>query len=139
MPLMVQELTLPIGYQDAQGRVHRQVLMRLATARDEIEPLGDARVRDNEAYLGLLLLSRVVLRLGDISPVPPELIGELYAADFSFLQEWYGVLNSPAAGPSSAALAGGLSPAAPTLPPVVQTRCPNCQAELTLDLVASAS
>ena len=57
--------TLPRGYVDAAGTVHREGTMRLATARDEIEPLRDAQVRQNEAYLAVLLLARVVTRIGD--------------------------------------------------------------------------
>ena len=64
--------TLPQGYVDAAGAVHRDGIMRLATARDEIEPLRDAEVRRNEAYLAVLLLSRVIVRLGDVSDVTPS-------------------------------------------------------------------
>jgi hypothetical protein len=86
--------TLPRGYVDASGAVHREGTMRLATARDEIEPLRDAQVRSNEAYLAVLLLSRVVVRIGDVSDVTPELIEELYAADFDHLQRLYERLNT---------------------------------------------
>ena len=76
--------TLPQGYADAAGKVHREGVMRLATARDEIEPLRDASVRTNGAYLSVLLLARTVTRLGDIPPeqVTPDLIQDLYAVDF---------------------------------------------------------
>src|ERR687887_593511 len=74
--------TLPRGYVDASGAVHREGVMRLATARDEIEPLRDAEVRRNEAYLAVLLLSRVVTRIGSVSDVTPDVIEGLYAADF---------------------------------------------------------
>jgi hypothetical protein len=86
--------TLPRGYVDAAGMVHREGTMRLATARDEIEPLRDAGVRQNEAYLAVLLLSRVVVRIGDVTDVTPELIEELYAADFDHLQRLYERLNT---------------------------------------------
>ena len=86
--------TLPRGYVDDQGAVHREGIMRLATARDEIEPLRDAQVRQNEAYLAVLLLSRVVVRIGDVTDVSPELIEELYAADFDHLQRLYERLNT---------------------------------------------
>jgi len=86
--------TLPRGLVDAAGAVHRQGTMRLATARDEIEPLRDAQVRQNEAYLAVLLLSRVVVRIGDVTDVTPELIEELYAADFDHLQRLYERLNT---------------------------------------------
>jgi hypothetical protein len=86
--------TLPQGYVDAAGAVHRDGIMRLATARDEIEPLRDAEVRRNEAYLAVLLLSRVVTRLGGVSDVTPSVIEDLYAADFDHLQRLYERLNT---------------------------------------------
>jgi hypothetical protein len=86
--------TLPRGFVDATGKVHLQGTMRLATARDEIEPLRAAEVRQNEAYLSVLLLSRVVTRLGDVSEVTPELIEGLFAADFDHLQRLYERLNT---------------------------------------------
>lgn len=138
MPAPVQEFTLPLGYRDPQGRLHQHGLMRLATARDEIEPLSDPRVQSNEAMLGLLLLSRVVTRLGDHSPVSPELIGSLYAADFSYLQELYMALNTPGQLPPVRA-SSAFSTSSATLPPIIQTTCPNCQAELTLDLTEQGS
>ena len=64
------EFALPKGYVDGDGTVHREGLMRLATARDEIEPLRDPSVRQNEAYLAVLLLARVVTRLGSIRLSP---------------------------------------------------------------------
>jgi hypothetical protein len=86
--------TLPRGYVDASGAVHREGVMRLATARDEIEPLRDAEVRRNEAYLAVLLLSRVVMRIGDVDDVTPSVIEGLYAADFDHLQRLYERLNT---------------------------------------------
>jgi hypothetical protein len=86
--------TLPKGYVDTQGTLHREGTMRLATARDEIEPLRDAQVRDNEAYLTVLLLSRVVTRIGDVTEVTPGVIEELFAADFDHLQRLYERLNT---------------------------------------------
>jgi hypothetical protein len=85
---------LPRGYVDATGTVHRDGTMRLATARDEIEPLRDVEVRQNEAYLTVLLLSRVVTRLGDLSEITPETIEGMYAADFDHLQRLYERLNA---------------------------------------------
>lgn len=130
MPSLVQEFTLPVGYHDAQGRTHRHGFMRLATALDEIEPLSDPRVQANEAALGLLLLSRVVTRLGDISPVGVDVIAGLYAADFAYLQDLYISLNSASSMPTPAARQAMPAPQ----PTLIQTICPNCQAELTLDL-----
>jgi hypothetical protein len=88
--------TLPQGYADAAGNVHREGVMRLATARDEIEPLRDAAVRTNGAYLSVLLLARTVMRLGDLPPesLTPELIQDLYAVDFDHLQRLYERVNS---------------------------------------------
>jgi len=86
--------TLPKGYVDERGRVHREGVMRLATARDEIEPLRDVEVRQNEAYLGVLLLSRTVIRLGDVEEISPGVIEGLYAADFDHLQRLYERINT---------------------------------------------
>ncbi len=86
--------TLPRGYVAADGTVNREGVMRLATARDEIEPLRDAGVRQNEAYLSVLLLSRVVTRIGDIAEITPQLIENLFAADFDHLQRLYERLNT---------------------------------------------
>jgi hypothetical protein len=86
--------TLPRGYVDAGGNVHREGAMRLATARDEIEPLRSAEVKQNEAYLSVLLLSRVVTRIGDVSDVTPEMVENLFAADFDHLQRLYERLNT---------------------------------------------
>jgi hypothetical protein len=84
---------LPRGYVDDSGTVHRDGVMRLATARDEILPLRDARVRDNEAYLTVLLLSRVVARLGSLPAVTPAVIEGLFASDLAFLQDLYRRVN----------------------------------------------
>jgi hypothetical protein len=86
--------SLPRGYVDAEGTVHREGTMRLATARDEIEPLRDAQVRQNEAYLAVLLLARVITSLGEITEITPELVEGLYAADFDHLQRLYERLNT---------------------------------------------
>jgi hypothetical protein len=86
--------TLPRGYVDAQGTVHREGTMRLATARDEIEPLRSAEVRQNEAYLSVLLLARTVTRIGDLTEITPELVEGLFAADFDHLQRLYERINT---------------------------------------------
>ncbi|HEX5252118.1 MAG TPA: hypothetical protein VFW14_20825 [Gaiellales bacterium] len=85
---------LPRGYVDASGAVHREGVMRLATARDELEPLRDPAVRENEAYLTVLLLARVILRIGDQTTITPQLVEGLYAADFDHLQRLYERINS---------------------------------------------
>ena len=86
--------TLPRGYVDAAGTVHREGTMRLATARDEIEPLRDVQARQNEAYLAVLLLARVITRIGTITDVTPDLVEGLYAADFDHLQRLYERINA---------------------------------------------
>lgn len=86
--------TLPRGYVDPAGGVHRDGTMRLATARDEIEPLRDADVRRNQAYLSVLLLARTVTRIGEITGITPELVEGLYAGDFDHLQRLYERINS---------------------------------------------
>ncbi len=85
--------TLPVGLVDAQGRVHREGAMRPATARDEIVPLADARVRHNRGYFALVLLSRVVTRLGSLD-VSAELLESLPSTDLAWLQNLYRRVNS---------------------------------------------
>ena len=87
------EFTLPIGYQDAEGTLHKQGTMRLATAADEILPLKDPRVQSNQAYLIIILLSRVITKLGNVASVNPKVIEGLYAADLAYLQELYNRIN----------------------------------------------
>jgi hypothetical protein len=84
---------LPRGYVDGSGAVHRDGVMRLATARDEIIPQRDPRVRENEAYLTILLLSRVVTRLGSLPQVHTGVIEGLFASDLAFLQDLYRRVN----------------------------------------------
>jgi hypothetical protein len=86
--------TLPRGFTDADGNLYREGTMRLATARDEIEPLRDPEVRKNDAYLAVLLLARTVTRIGDITDITPQLIESLFAADFDHLQRLYERVNS---------------------------------------------
>ena len=89
------EFELPQGYVDGDGNVHRSGAMRLATALDEIEPLSDPRVESNEAYLVILLLARVITRLGDLPAVTPQVVEKIYAADLAYLQDVYQRLNAP--------------------------------------------
>jgi hypothetical protein len=107
--------TLPLGYVDASGAVHREGVMRLATARDEIEPLRDPSVRRNEAYVTILLLARVITRIGSVTDVSPELVETLYAADFDHLQRLYERINT------DGELVGVVS-------------CPDCSHEFEVDL-----
>lgn len=86
--------TLPRGYLDAAGAVHRSGVMRLATARDEIEPLRDVAVRQNHAYLTVLLLARTIVSIGPVTQITPELVEGMFAADFDHLQRLYERINS---------------------------------------------
>jgi hypothetical protein len=113
------EFTLPNGYVDARGDLHRQGVMRLATALDEVAPLGDPRVQANEAYLGILLLSRVLVRLGSMHPVPPEAIEGLFSGDFAYLQDLYVRMNDH-----------GTSQ--------VEAECPHCGGFLSVDMAGAA-
>lgn len=87
------EFTLPVGYQDEEGNLHRDGAIRLATAADEIAPLRDGRVQANPAYLIVILLSRVVTRLGSVTHINPKVIESLYAADLAYLQNLYNEIN----------------------------------------------
>ncbi len=110
--------TLPRGYVDAAGQVHREGTMRLATARDEIAPLRDPRVRDNEAYLTVLLLSRVITSLGSLSELNPGVVEGMFATDLAFLQQHYRRVNSE----------GGTR---------ASVQCPGCSHSFEVDLAGS--
>ncbi|AQH02655.1 hypothetical protein [Caballeronia cordobensis] len=87
------EFTLPCGYLDEDGTLHRDGVMRRATAADEILPLKDPRVQRNEAYLIVILLSRVVTRLGGVAAINPKVIEGLFATDLAYLQNLYNRIN----------------------------------------------
>ncbi len=106
---------LPRGYVDSGGRLHRDGVMRLATARDELVPLLDDRVRENPAYLTVVLLARVIERLGTITDVHAGTIEGLFATDLAFLQDLYRRINTE--GHTRARVV-----------------CPACKHELTVDL-----
>ena len=106
---------LPRGYVDAAGTVHRDGVMRLATARDELVPLRDVRVRENPAYLTVVLLGRVVTRIGTIDDVHAGIIENLFASDLAFLQDLYRRINQE-----------GHTRAAVT--------CPSCSHEFAVDV-----
>jgi len=101
------EFTLPRGYVDDEGTLHKAGRMRLATAADEIKPLQDQRVQANQSYLTIVLLSRVVTELGDLDNVGPHEIEELFVADLEYLQAMYERVNNRGAN-------------------VVETACPDC-------------
>jgi len=106
---------LPRGYVDDSGTVHRSGVMRLATARDELVPLRDDRVRDNPAYLSVVLLGRVVTRLGSVTDIHAGIIENLFASDVAFLQDLYRRVNSE--GHTRAAV-----------------ECPECEHRFAVDL-----
>jgi hypothetical protein len=110
---------LPVGYLDDSGELHRQGTMRLARARDEIVPLRDPRVRDNEAYLTVLLLARTITKLGSVSSINPSVIESLFTPDLAFLQDLYRQVNSE-----------GHTRASVT--------CPSCHTDFTVDLAGGA-
>ncbi len=87
------QFTLPRGYVDSGGNLHKDGMMRLATAMDEIAPLRDPRVNANQAYLVIVLLSRVITRLGSLEDVSTRVIEELFSADLAYLQNFYRQIN----------------------------------------------
>jgi hypothetical protein len=88
------EFTLPKGYLDGDGQLHKSGVMRLATAADEILPLKDPRVQQNQAYLVIIVLARVVTKLGSLPDVNTKVIENLFASDLSYLQTLYERLNA---------------------------------------------
>ena len=109
------EFTLPKGYVDEDGNLYKDGVMRLATAADEILPLKDPRVQQNPAYLTIILLSRVVTRLGDLPAVNPRVIERLFASDLLYLQEFYSQIN----GDGTAS---------------IKARCLKCEHEFEVDI-----
>lgn len=107
--------TLPQGYADGDGNLHREGVMRLATAADEIKPLNDPRVQSNSSYLTVILLSRVVTQLGDFDEVTPHVIEELFVSDLEYLQDLYERINTRGAD-------------------VVDTACPECGEEFAVEV-----
>lgn len=87
------EFTLPKGYLDADGNLHRKGVMRLSKAMDEIVPLRDLRVKSNPAYATVIILSRVITRLGALEEVTPTIVENFFACDLSFLQQFYRQIN----------------------------------------------
>ncbi len=87
------EFTLPRGYVDGEGNLHRHGVMRLATAMDEIAPMRDPRVRSNQAYLVIILLARVITKLGTLRDINTGVIESLFSADLAYLQDFYRRIN----------------------------------------------
>ncbi|MBN1322771.1 MAG: phage tail assembly protein [Methanotrichaceae archaeon] len=109
------QFVLPKGYVDGEGSLHREGVMRLATAADEILPLKDPRVQANPAYLTVILLSRVITKLGSLPDVNPRVVEGLFASDLAYLQEFYQRINGD----------GHLA---------VKAVCPQCQHKFEVDL-----
>lgn len=105
------EFILPRGYQDNSGVLHKEGTMRLATAGDEILPLKDPRIQQNPGYLTVVLLARVITRLGSLPGVDTRVIENLYTADLAYLQDLYEKINNMDA-------------------PCYQTVCPHCGQEI---------
>jgi hypothetical protein len=110
------EFTLPRGYVDASGNLHRKGVMRLATAADEILPLRDPRVQQNEAYLSVIVLARVVTKLGTLSDIDTAVIEGLFASDLAYLQRLYESLNAAEEDEPAAASTASRSAATPRTP-----------------------
>ncbi len=110
------EFELPKGYVDPEsGVLQKKGMMRLATAADEILPMRDPRVQQNPGYLSVILLSRVVTRLGNLENISSRIIESLFAADFTYLQEMYNRIN------------GGEGS-------TVETECPRCSHKFPMEV-----
>ncbi|WP_218083060.1 phage tail assembly protein [Anthocerotibacter panamensis] len=107
--------TLPKGLVDSQGRIHTQGVMRLATARDEIEAQKHREVRENPPYGVLVLLASVITRLGSFSAVKPQTLENLFSLDLAYLREFYNRINQQGDA-------------------TVPTQCPQCQAQFAVEL-----
>ncbi len=113
------EFTLPQGYVDDAGTLHKEGRMRLATAADEIEPLQTPRVQSNSSYLTLVLLSRVVTELGDLETIDVSVIEDLFVSDLEYLQALYERINNQ-----------GVN--------AVETACPECGESFEIDAESGA-
>jgi hypothetical protein len=109
------DFVLPRGYVDSQGQVHQHGVMRLATAMDELAPLRDPRVRNNEAYLIIILLAQVITQLGTLDKVTPQMVERFFAADIAYLQDLYRRINDVEI-------------------PMMQCVCPNCGHEFDVEI-----
>lgn len=107
------EFTLPKGFVDAEGTLHRKGIMRLATAADEIIPLRDPMVQQNPSYLTIAILARVIIKIGTLEDVNKRVIENLFTADLAFLQDFYDRINSEEV-------------------PIYHDICPNCGKEIEI-------
>ncbi|MGC5328279.1 phage tail assembly protein [Brevibacillus sp. SYSU BS000544] len=116
MPLVTEfQFTLPKGYVCKEGNLHRQGIMRLATAADEILPMKDPRVQQNPAYLNIILLSRVITELGDLQIINPAVIEGLFSSDLAYLQDFYRRINESGTAE-------------------IHTECPKCTHQFSIDV-----
>lgn len=111
------EFTLPMGYIGSDGQLYKNGTMRLATALDEITVLSDMRARSNDAYVVILLLSRVITKLGNESNISAAVIENLFAADLTYLQEFYRTINESGS-------------------TIRKYTCPHCGKEIEVDMAA---
>lgn len=109
------EFELPMGFVDGEGTLHKHGTMRLATAMDEITILNDMRVQSNEAYIVIVLLARVITSLGTLRSITTGVIENLFAADLTFLQEFYRQINEEGSTQR-------------------EYTCPHCEKDFKLDL-----
>jgi hypothetical protein len=109
------EFVVPRGLIDKDNRRHRQGVMRLATAKDEILVQQDRRVQENPAYSVLVMLSRTIVRLGSLNHVSPELLESFTILDISYLREYYNRINQQ----------GDIQ---------IPTQCPHCNAQFAVEL-----
>ena len=107
--------TLPRGFLDSSGTVHREGIMRLANAGDEILPLRDPRVQQNPGYLTITLLARVITKLGTLPTVDTNVVERLYTMDLAYLQDLYQRINTMEM-------------------PVYKTICPHCGEEIEVPI-----
>jgi hypothetical protein len=109
------EFTLPKGLVDENGNLHKKGIMRVATAADEILPLKDPRVQQNPAYLTVVILSRVVVKLGDLKSITTKTIENLFASDLAYLQMLYNKINGEGASK-------------------LKVTCPKCKTEFEMEV-----
>jgi len=109
------EFTLPKGFVDDDGNLHKKGVMRLANAADEILPLRDHRVQQNPGYLSIILLARVITKLGSLKAIDTTVIEKLFIADLAYLQNFYQEINE-----------GEM--------PKIQATCPKCQHEFEIEV-----
>ena len=111
------EFTLPMGYMDSDGNLHKKGTMRLATAADEILPLKDPRVQQNAAYLNIILFARVI-RLEGVATIDTKVIEDLFASDLVYLQNLYMQINGDGTN-------------------IIKAKCPKCEHEFDVEVILS--